>query len=183
LVDKQYNPSIRYVNTEEYKQGLDTSFNIPNNKITPRPNLDKFWEILFNLSDENVSFYFAIWSSSYRTTFDTILKTIIPEKYYPSKFLFVWDRNMCELDPDFGKNPKLEEHSTIKRIDTVLKNPVANRLRKWKCDDKEQNIIIVDNDEIKLRFNHPNSQLIFSAFDEDIMDILSHPFFELDVRK
>jgi hypothetical protein len=181
LVDRQYDANIKSFNSKEFDTGESDTFYIPHFKITIRPKLRDLWSVLFGLSDDNVSFFFAIWSSSNKFIFDRILTKIIPERYYPSKFLFIWDRNMCELDPDYGKNPKIESHSTVKKLDTILNNSVANKLRKWKWDDEDKNILIIDNDENKLRFNPPESRLVFSEFEEDIFSILKHPFFELEV--
>lgn len=181
LVDREYDANIKKFNSYEFDAGKSDTFYIPHFKITIRPKLRDFWSVLFGLSDDNVSFFFAIWSSSNRFIFDRILSKIIPERYYPDKFLFIWDRNMCELDPDYGKNPKIESHSTVKKLDTILNNSVANKLRKWKWDDEDKNVLIIDNDQNKLRFNPPESSLIFSEFEEDIFSILKHPFFELEV--
>lgn len=181
LVERQHNANIKHYNSEEYDQGTDNSFTIPNFKITPRDDLDKFWDVLFGLSNDDVSFFFAIWSSSFKHTFELVLKKIIPEKYYPHKFLFVWDRNMCELDPDFGQDSKVLPHSSIKRVETIVNSCTANKLRKWRCDVNHQNILIVDNDVSKLRFNHPNTQLVFTEFDQNIMNIFNNSFFELHV--
>ena len=182
MVERQYDKNIEKYNTRDYDAGQSDTFYIPHFKITVRPNLAQFWEVLFSLSNDDVSFYFGIWSCSNKFIFEKILPRIIPEKYYPHKFLFIWDRNMCELDPDFEENSKIESHDCIKKLDTILKNPVANKLRKWRWDETEKNILIIDDSEMKLRFNPEESKLVFSKFEKNIFDVFRNPFFEVEVK-
>jgi len=181
LVDREYNLNIKQWDTEDYDKGKTNFFFIPRYKITPRPGLKEFWDILFNLSDDKYSFFFGIWSSSNKSTFENMLKKIIPPEYY-TKFLFIWDRNMCELDPDYGSDSKIKEHSTIKKLSTVLNSATVNKMRSWRWDEKVKNVLIIDNDEEKLRFNPKESSFIFSEFEAHIMKIFEHQFFELEVR-
>jgi len=184
LVDRDYNPSIKHFNSVDYDNGKSDSFTIPKFTITPRPNLLEFWDRVFALSNDETSFFFGIWSSSNKYTFEPVLKKIIPEEY-TNKFLFIWDRNMCELDPDYGtdegKALKLEEHSTVKKLNTILNSATVNKMRSWKWNDEVKNVLIIDNDAVKLRFNPKESSYVFSEFEDDIMKVLQHPFFEQEI--
>lgn len=62
---------------------------------------------------------------------------------------FIWDRAQCDLDPDFGKDPSIKEHDTVKRIDRIVNNAAVNRERRW----TPENILMIDDSPGKMKMN------------------------------
>jgi hypothetical protein len=136
--------------------------------ITPHPDLESFLDELFK---KNI--FVGIWSSSQKATIKGILSQLFPAKYYPKRFLFIWSRDRCQMDPDAGKDPEIKEFATVKKVSSIIKNPVVNYLKAWNTE----NILMVDDSPLKLRFNPSSTMHIRKDFEESLLTIFEDPFF------
>lgn len=87
------------------------------------------------------------------------MKNITPLlKHYQLKdrFRFILSREYTQLDPEYGGDPDISAHATIKTVGAIIKNPVINGDRKLNIE----NVLICDDSFSKLRFNNPNNILI-----------------------
>jgi len=112
-----------------------------------RPQVFEFIEQILNLYDV------AIFSS---TTFKNAMPIVeLLFKEQQSKLKFKWFRDRTEYDPD------TDDHSTIKELVRVWRNPTAN----WERTYNKHNTLICDDDLSKVRFNSENNYLVVAKFD------------------
>lgn len=132
-------------------------------------DLDKFWNKIFSIPNLEV----ALWTSSNEKTFSEYINHVVPE-CFREKFHFIWDRRMCTLDPDYYVDNNIKHYSTVKKLDTILSSPIINEQRVW----NENNTLIIDDSEKKLRFNPEKTRFVFDSWTEKgLMAIFEHEFF------
>lgn len=118
-------------------------------------------DVLTELSKE---YYIAIWSSTTLKNVNKIISTVFKN----IEFLFIWDRSTTLLDPEYDKYPH-DEHSTVKNLNHLLSNPFN-----WKREFTIYNVVLVDDELDKLRFNDDKNIIIIPKF--DICDKRSYSF-------
>lgn len=150
---------------KDFSVGKDRNvFFAANNIITLHPQLELFWKKLATIPNLKV----GLWTSSNQRTFSKYIESVVPD-YFREKLLFVWDRNMCSRDLD----SKLY-YPTVKKFSTVFENPVINEIGMW----NEDNVLIVDDSERKLRFNPEKTKFIYNSWENnDLIGIFKHEFF------
>lgn len=148
--------------------GLNSHFLIPARSYTflIRPGIK-------DLIDELVKrgHTVAIFSSTYYSNIITFLKEIFGQKH---PFSFIADRHHTIFDPDVSSSPTSFE--TIKMLSSIWNNPVFNEKRQW----NENNTIIVDNSDKKVRFNDSKNVLIVPEFNLDVYKTCSDDLKELE---
>lgn len=164
FIKRTYDPSL-----DAFKMIDNTHFEAPRFRIELRKDAISFLEALISNTSRGSKHLpkraVGLWTSSKSSTFTSYLPRIFGDLF--RCFEFVWDRSMCTLDPDYQKNPLIKAHSTIKPLSTVLTNPMINENRRWTAD----NVIIVDDSELKLRFNPLASSRIIN-WEDNIMSLL-----------
>lgn len=143
-------------------------------KETPKPHWKTFNHYYIELrpkAEETLINLFAVYRVAfYSSTTEPNASRIL--NYVLSSDLrraleFTWYRDQTDWDPNTGKG-----HATVKRLDRVFSNPIANEFREW----NESNTIIVDDSPEKHRFNKPKNVLIIPAFignpDDDELESL-----------
>lgn len=116
----------------------------------------------------------AIWSSSSERNMAPFVKILI--KKYRLKFLFIWYRDQTQLDMDYGIDPSVKIHDTIKDITQIVLSPTLNPERALKKED----ILIVDDDWKKIRMN-PTTYLVDSTFQVSSFMKYVHSVFGIEV--
>lgn len=141
----------------------ESHFEAPRFKIELRKDALTFLEELLSRTSRQPKKAVALWTSSKASTFASYLPRILGDLYH--RLEFVWDRQMCTLDPDFRVDQTpIKAHSTVKLLSTVLSNPMINEDRRWTVD----NVVIVDDSEVKLRYNPLASSRIVK-WEDDLM--------------
>ena len=144
--------------------------------VTLRPNYREFLEFCY----ENFSVGFFS-STTYPNANAILEKILTPEQ--KAKTILKWFRDHTHLDPDFGSNPEIVFHDTIKKLSDIFDNPIINGNRKF----SPKNTLLCDDSEIKTRFNDPKNIVIFKGFKGDpedkvlyeMINVLSKRFEEL----
>lgn len=125
--------------------------------------------------DENIDI--GIWSSTYKHNAEDVIKFIMTEEER-KKLKFEWYRDRTEFDPDYGIDPNIRGHDTVKNLYLVWCNPIVN-FRNYDCvndnndhDNRlnykynETNTIILEDNEKKVRFNDKENVIIVDSYTE-----------------
>lgn len=124
-----------------------------------RPGYREFLDFCFE------HFTVAFYSSTTYSNANAILNKLLTSKQ-KNKTLFRWFRDRTQLDPDFGQNPKIMKHDTVKKLVDVFNCPLINEERKFNYD----NTLLCDDSEQKTRFNPDKNIVIFPEFTGDPHD-------------
>lgn len=142
---------------------------LPRFTLELRSNLPSFFRELFKRCRV------AIWTSATRENATNVVKSILT-KEQRGQLLFSWSRDECALDPSYDPaltDSEIKFYSTIKPFTRIVESPAINEKRTWNQD----NVLIIDNSELKLRFNPESTKLVWPDFACNIMDVFNHPFF------
>jgi hypothetical protein len=116
-----------------------------------RPGLEEFLDFVFE------HFHVAIWSSVMKKNIDQLAEFALGSERY-AKLLFVFDQTYChpEVNPDDAKKPLF-----LKNLTEV-----------WKKfpEHGQDTTIIVDDNEKKLKYNHPNNVVVVETWDPSVKD-------------
>lgn len=113
-------------------------------EIYLRPGMRDFLDKLFK------TFRVAIWTSMQSATVESFIDQIVDR----SRLEFLWCRDRC-LWPEVP-----EGHMTLKPLEMVWRNPVINDKYAW----NETNVLIVDNDLTKMRYNPSGNVVLIRSF-------------------
>lgn len=97
----------------------------------------------------------AIYSSTKLHNIQVALNALLTAEQR-NQLLFIADRSVTLLDPDYGTNANISDYSTIKNLSCIWSHPIYNAKRCWNAS----NTLLVDNDEFKVRFNDPANVLV-----------------------
>lgn len=129
--------------------------------VLPRPNYIEFLETLY--SRYTIGFF----SSTCEWNVNPILnKLLTPEQKKATVLL--WFRDRTRLDPDDSG------FATIKMLKDVFENPMFNAKRLY----NESNTILIDDCNIKTRFNNPDNIITCKSFtgqdddDHELLDLI-----------
>jgi len=164
LIKRTYDPSLTHFRVLD-----ETHLEAPRFLIEIRKDTQSFLsELLSRVPPRGKpGLRVGLWTSSKATTFQSYLPYIFGDLV--RRLEFVWDRQMCDLDPDSrpGDTEGHKAHSTIKPLSRVLTNPMINEDRRWRAD----NVVIVDDSATKLRFNPPGSTRVV-GWEEDLLSLV-----------
>ena len=118
--------------------------------VNPRPGHVEFLQTAFK------EFEVGFFSSTTKTNADPILKALLTKEQYKACILF-WYRDRTRFDPEVGDN----DFATIKVLDDLFANPIANREKKW----NKTNTLIVDDSPSKVRFNDPMNVVMVESYE------------------
>lgn len=138
---KLSNPSIKIIKIKNYVLYI-------------RPGIHGFMDRLLK------NYKVAIFSSTTRKNLILSLGAILGNRTM-KRINFIWDRSRARHDPDYGKNPLIKSHQTVKILKDVWDNPIVNPWRIW----NQTNTICIDNEITKLRFNKPDNIIISPEWD------------------
>ncbi len=138
------------------------------NNVYFRPGAKKFLEWLFE------RYKVAIYSSTTFKNIKPILNYLMPKLY--KKLVFLWCRDRCTLDPDYGTDTQIFKYSTIKLLSSILENPNINERRIY----KKNNVLFLDDSPSKMRFNPVNSYYILKSYHPDDMELYSDVKIKID---
>lgn len=136
-----------------------------------RPGVEQFINRLLD------KYRVAIFSSTTSRNLEPILKILFNHNTL-RRLAFIWDRSRTRHDPEFGQNPKIESHQTIKSLVDVWDNPMINPRRFW----NQTNTLCIDHEFSKLRFNSPNNILICQEWESN-HELLSVPSNQLEINE
>lgn len=80
----------------------------------------------------------------------------------PEVFEIIADRGLTELDPDYGMDPQVEIHDTVKRLARIWKSPLLNPDRRW----GPTNTVLVEHDYRRVRFCPAGNVILVPEFDK-----------------
>ena len=127
--------------------------------IIIRPGIVEF------LKKVSLRYTIGIFSSTTFNNIQTILECLHPN--YKEFISVIADRLVTSLDPDFNPNfnndPYIKSFDTVKRLDRFLEHPLLNKDRIWNVS----NVLIIDHEKTKLRFNPEKNILIVKEFTYD----------------
>ena len=101
----------------------------------------------------------AFFSSTTEYNGSVIVEALLTPKQKAATAFF-WYRDRTRLDPDFGKDDRVEWHSTIKILDDVFANPQVNCKRLY----GPHNTVLCDDSAFKTRFNNPYNIVVAESF-------------------
>jgi hypothetical protein len=117
--------------------------------VIPRPGHREFLTHCFT------HYSVGIFSSTTERNVTKILDGLLTPEQIASLALR-WFRDRTRLDPDYGMEPNIERHETIKLLSDVLDNPILNEQRRYSL----RNIILVDDSFLKVRFIDPQENVL-----------------------
>lgn len=126
-----------------------------------RPHVREFLKDCFD------KYYVGFFSSSMQHTVDPLLDLLLTEEQ-KSATVFRWYRDRTHFHPERGVASRndLNPHSTIKRLSSIIENPIVNKYEGWGY----HNTIICDDTTTKMEFNPADNVLMFVPFNLDPRD-------------
>lgn len=145
----------RIKNKKVYTQKFGNCYGTRNYNVYIRPYATEF--ILQLLKRYDVGIYSSTTTRNISSIFSMILT-----KCERERLKFIWCRNNCRLDPDYGKDKdiRIASFDTIKDLSLIVSHPVINAKRKYTMD----NILAIDDSSLKLRFNKKEMYIIVEPF-------------------
>jgi len=137
----------------KFGDGL-TKISCSNYDVYLRPYAKEF--VKWCLDNYDVGIYS---STTYTNVNNIISKIFTSEQRKELKFL--WCRDRCELDLDYGKDNSITEYSTVKNLNNIVVNPMINKDRKYTLKD----ILAIDDSGEKLRFNDKSNYMLIPSFE------------------
>lgn len=91
-------------------------------------------------------------------------------------FSIIADRALTQLDPDYGKDPQVQVHDTVKKLARIWQSPLLNPDRRWNAT----NTVLVEHDYRRVRFCPSTNVVLVPEFDKKAyMDGFMLPLQEL----
>jgi hypothetical protein len=101
----------------------------------------------------------GIFSSTTFNNIQTILECLTI--HYREFISIIADRSVTSLDPGYNNNnSSIKSFDTVKRLDRFLEHPILNKDRIW----NSSNVLIIDHERLKLRFNSEKNILLVKEF-------------------
>ena len=132
---------------------MDCDFVVEGRSIVLRPGCRDLLEEMYKNYD--IGFFTSMTAKNGLP----LLKTMLSRTQL-SKTKIMWFRDRTRID---WEN---EGYKTVKNLVDIVDNPINN----WDNKLKLQDILIIDDDRVKVRFNNPDNYLIIDSFTGDPTD-------------
>lgn len=150
-----------YKEEDTLDRSIYKSISLDKHNIYLRPKAKRFLNKILNLKNLEV----AIFSSTTYPNVNLILNELITTEQR-KKLKFLWCREHCTLDPDYGTRDDVKEYTTIKKLETITDHPYINMKRLY----NSTNVLFIDDEPSKMRYNPKSSYHILSGYDPREID-------------